>query len=186
MTRIRARFLFVLLAAVPFGFAQRAPIDQQLTFAPYHASGIYDVGETVGWTVTPGPVTPTYAYKWTIRRNNAVVLKEGKLDLSSGKDKIEITGDQPEMIYVAVEPYANLAAEQRRIRPGGGLRRAATPAATTDSTRSAPPSRRRKSGSRRRVPTISTRSGTANSPHRPRSRSTRSSPRSRPMCRASS
>ena len=53
--------------------------------------------------MTPGPATPTYAYKWTIRRNNAVVLKEGKLDLSSGKDKIEITGDQPEMIYVAVE-----------------------------------------------------------------------------------
>ena len=62
-------------------------MTQQLTFTPYHASGIYDVGETVGWTVTPGPVTPTYAYKWTIRRNNAVVLKEGKLDLSSGKDQ---------------------------------------------------------------------------------------------------
>jgi len=111
MTRIRARFLFVLLAAAPFGSAQRGPIDQQLTFTPYHGSGVYDVGETVGWTVTPGPVTPTYAYKWTIRRNNAVVLKEGKLNLSSGKDKIEITGDQPEMIYVAIEPYANLVAD---------------------------------------------------------------------------
>ena len=86
--------------------AQRAPIPQQLTFTPYRANGIYDVGETVGWTVTPGPVTPAYSYKWTIRRNNAVVLKEGKLDLASGKDKIEITGDQPEMIYVAIEPYA--------------------------------------------------------------------------------
>src|SRR5579871_2427727 len=110
MNRIHPRFLFLLLAIVAFGFAQRVPIVQQLTFAPYHASGIYDVGETVGWTVTPGPVTPTYAYKWTIRRNNAVVLKEGKLDLSSGKDKIEITGDQPEMIYVAVEPFASLGA----------------------------------------------------------------------------
>src|SRR5579871_5242308 len=108
MNRIHPRFLFLLLAIVAFGFAQRVPIVQQLTFAPYHASGIYDVGETVGWTVTPGPVTPTYAYKWTIRRNNAVVLKEGKLDLSSGSDKIEIKGDQPEMIYVAVEPYAKL------------------------------------------------------------------------------
>ena len=111
MTRIRARFLLSVLAAAPFSFAQRGPIDQQLTFAPYHASGIYDVGETVGWTVTPGPVTPTYAYKWTIRRNNAVVLREGKLDLSSGKDKIEITGEQPEMIYVAIEPSANRVAD---------------------------------------------------------------------------
>jgi cephalosporin-C deacetylase-like acetyl esterase len=91
--------------------AQRAPIPQQLTFTPYHANGIYDVGETVGWTVTPGPTTPTYAYKWTIRRNNAVVLKEGTLDLSSGKASIEIIGDQPEMIYVAVEAYADLQSD---------------------------------------------------------------------------
>ncbi len=94
------------VAATPARFGQRAPIEQQLTFKPYHDGGIYDTGETVGWTVTPGPVTPTYAYKWTIRRNNAVVLKEGKLDLSAGRDKIEITADQPEMIYVAIEPYA--------------------------------------------------------------------------------
>jgi cephalosporin-C deacetylase-like acetyl esterase len=107
MIRFRAPFLLAVLAASPFVWAQRAPIEQQLTFTPYHASGIYEVGETVGWTVVPGPAKPTYAYKWTIRRNNAVVLKEGKLDLSSGKDKIEIAGDQPEMIYVAVEPYAN-------------------------------------------------------------------------------
>jgi cephalosporin-C deacetylase-like acetyl esterase len=92
--------------AGPTALPQRAPIPEQLRFAPYHVSGIYDVGETVGWTVTPGPVAPTYSYKWTIRRNNAVVLKEGKLDLSSGKDKIEIAGDQPEMLYVAVEPYS--------------------------------------------------------------------------------
>jgi cephalosporin-C deacetylase-like acetyl esterase len=37
-----------------------------------------------------------------------VVLKEGKLDLSSGKDTIEIAAGQPEMIYVAVEPVAKL------------------------------------------------------------------------------
>ena len=96
-------------AAVWPAFRHRAPIEQQLTFTPYHDKGIYDVGETVGWTVTPGPVKPRYAYRWTIRRNNAVVLKEGKLDLSAGKDKIEISGDQPEMIYVAIEPYAPAA-----------------------------------------------------------------------------
>jgi len=108
MPQTRPRLIAAFLLAASCVFAQRGPIPQQLVFTPYHAGGIYDVGETVGWTVTPGPVTPTYAYKWTIRRNNAVVLKEGKLDLSSGKDKIEITGDQPEMIYVAVEAYADL------------------------------------------------------------------------------
>lgn len=79
-------------------------IPQQLTFVPYHEDGIYGIGETVGWTVTPGPVEPTYRYKWTVRRNNTEILKEGRLDLASGKDKIEVTGDRPEMIYVAIEP----------------------------------------------------------------------------------
>jgi cephalosporin-C deacetylase-like acetyl esterase len=101
----------------------RAPIEQQLTFTPYHPSDIYTVGETVGWTVTPGPAKPTYSYKWTIRRNNAVVLKEGKLDLSSGKDKIEIGGDQPEMIYVAVEPDGTLDAKSTSAFVGGNTGR---------------------------------------------------------------
>jgi hypothetical protein len=104
MNRTRARVTLAYLIGAAVAIAQRgAPIPQQLTFTPYHASGIYEIGETVGWTVSPGPVAPTYAYKWTIRRNNALVLKQGKLDVSSGNDKIEIIGDQPEMIYVAVE-----------------------------------------------------------------------------------
>jgi cephalosporin-C deacetylase-like acetyl esterase len=111
MTRTRSRFALVLLLAAGLCLGQRGPIPQQLTFTPYHATGIYDIGETVGWTVTPGPVAPAYSFKWTIRRNNAVVLKEGKLDLSSGKDKIEVTGEEPEMIYVAIQPVAKLAAE---------------------------------------------------------------------------
>src|ERR1039458_7528099 len=109
MIRTGSRLFFALVLGTALAIAQRGqPIPQQLTFTAHHASGIYDIGETVGWTVTPGPVTPTYAYKWTIRRNNAVVLKEGKLDLSAGKDTIEITGDQPEMVYVAVEAYDDL------------------------------------------------------------------------------
>ena len=123
MIRTGPRLIFALVLGATLAVAQRGQnIPQQLTFAPYHASGIYDIGETVGWTVTPGPVTPTYAYKWTIRRNNAVVLKEGKLDLSSGKDKIEISGDQPEMIYVAVEAYEDLV-------PGATAPAAAPPTA---------------------------------------------------------
>ena len=87
MLRIWSRAALAAVFTAALVSAQRgAPIPQQLVFTPYHASGIYDVGEMVGWTVTPGPVESTYSYKWTIRRNNAVVLKEGTLDLSSGKD----------------------------------------------------------------------------------------------------
>jgi cephalosporin-C deacetylase-like acetyl esterase len=114
MMRAVSRTVLVLALALVAGgrepvSAQRAPIAQQLAFAPYRASGIYDVGETVGWTVTAGPARPTYAYKWTIRRNNAVVLKEGRLDLSGGTASIEVVADQPSMIYVAVEAYEELA-----------------------------------------------------------------------------
>jgi cephalosporin-C deacetylase len=118
LVRICSRVALAVFFAAASALAQRGtPIPQQLAFTPYHASGIYDVGETVGWTVTPGPAEPAYSYKWTIRRNNADVLKEGKLDLSSGRDKIEITGDQPEMIYVAIEPVAKLAADGAPAEP---------------------------------------------------------------------
>ena len=110
MIRFCSRVLLVLVLSSGSPSAQRGgPIAQQLVFTPYHANGIYDVGETVGWTVTPGATPPTYAYKWTVRRNNAVVLKEGKLDLTAGKATIEVVGDQPEMVYVAVEAYENLS-----------------------------------------------------------------------------
>jgi hypothetical protein len=119
MMRFASRLLLVFVlcgASLP---AQRgAPPAQQLVFTPYHASGIYDVGETVGWTVTPAPTPPTYAYKWTIRRNNALVLKEGKLDLSSGKATIDVAGDQPEMIYLAIEAYEDLTPDA--ATPAGG------------------------------------------------------------------
>jgi cephalosporin-C deacetylase len=104
-----ALVLSISLAAAGGGAQPRAPIAQQLTFAAYHPNGIYTAGETVGWTVTPGPTPPAYQYKWTARRNNAVVLKEGKLNLTAGRDTIEIVGDQPEMIYVAIEPYSDSA-----------------------------------------------------------------------------
>src|ERR1017187_7709521 len=118
MTRICSRVALAAVFIAAFVSAQPgAPIPQQLVFTPYHASGIYDVGEMVGWTVTPGPVESTYSYKWTIRRNNAVVLKEGTLDLSSGKDKIETTGDEPEMLYVAIEPVAKPVTDDAAATP---------------------------------------------------------------------
>ncbi len=117
--------LALLILTATLSFAQRPVIPQQLAFAPYQQSGIYDVGDTVGWTITPRPTTPTYLYKWTARRNNAVVLREGKIDLSTGKDTIEVKSDQPGMIYVAIEPYAPLtpAADAPTTYTGGNTGR---------------------------------------------------------------
>ena len=106
MTRCASLLVTAWIAAASALAQPGVPIPQQLVFQPYHASGIYEVGETVGWTVARGPDGPVYGYRWEIRRNNAVVLKEGKLDFSSGRDSIEIAGDQPEMLYVVIEPVA--------------------------------------------------------------------------------
>ena len=108
IARLLTAILAIVLGAVPASAQRGAPIPQQLTFAPYHASGIYDIGETVGWTITPGPAAPTYRYRWTIRQNNAVVLKDGVLDLANGTGTIEITAAQPGMIYVAVQAFEEL------------------------------------------------------------------------------
>jgi cephalosporin-C deacetylase-like acetyl esterase len=118
MTRRWLWLVVFVLCGTAIAAQRGGPVPQQLTFTPYHPNGIYAIGDTVGWTVTPGPTPPTYAYRWTIRRNNAVVLKEGTLDLSSGHDTIEIAGDQPEMIYVAVQAYDPAHPDDTRA-PGG-------------------------------------------------------------------
>jgi hypothetical protein len=89
MNRLLSRTVLALLLLGGTASAQRVEISQQLVFTPYRAGGIYDVGDTIGWTVSSGPATLAYAYKWTIRRNNAVVLKEGKLGsfLRNGQDR---------------------------------------------------------------------------------------------------
>lgn len=122
LTQTLSRNVLFLFAAT-FAFAQRTPIPQQLTFEPYQKSGIYKVGQTVGWKVTPGPVAPACSWKWTLRRNNAVVLREGKLDLTSGIDKIEVTADQPGMLYVAIEPVEQTPAANPATYVGGNTGR---------------------------------------------------------------
>jgi cephalosporin-C deacetylase len=120
MTSRVSRLVLVFVFCTASAFAQRGgPIPEQLAFAPYHASGIYEVGETVGWTVTPSATDPPIcAYRWTVRRNNAMVLKEGTLNLSSGGDTIEVVADQPGMIYAAIEAVANLDPAAPAATPG--------------------------------------------------------------------
>ena len=190
------KLALLLPLAAPVVYAQPAPPPQQLVFRPYHASGLYDVGDTVGWIVSPGPAAPTYSYKWTIRRNNKDVLKEGKLDLSSGKDRIETVGDQPEMIYVAIEPYGNFSGDNA-VKDGGASAAtnagpAATPAFVGGNTgrnnglyavgAAVAPGKLGLSTARR--PTLM-HSGTQNWRHKPRSPLTRALHRSSPTSLAS-
>ncbi|HJQ25523.1 MAG TPA: GDSL-type esterase/lipase family protein [Blastocatellia bacterium] len=97
-------FILAFIAAVIATLtAARESQAQSLTFTPYKASGIYDVGEKVGWTVTRS-AEATGDYTYTVKKNDQDVIKAGRLDFSSGRATIEVMLDEPAMVYVQVSP----------------------------------------------------------------------------------
>jgi len=103
----------VLIACAALGvFATASGAGEpQLVFTPFHADGIYALGEKVGWTVTaaPGAVPPKERFSYTIKSNDLDVVKTGSFDLGSGTATIETTFDQPAMLYVTVDCQSGLA-----------------------------------------------------------------------------
>jgi cephalosporin-C deacetylase-like acetyl esterase/lysophospholipase L1-like esterase len=94
--------LILLLAAAPLCSAQ------QLTLTPFKASGIYGVGEKVGWTASlPPGAAPTGDFKFIVKKNNFQTIKTGRLDFSSGSATIEVTLNEPAMVYVLLTPPPN-------------------------------------------------------------------------------
>jgi len=76
---------------------------QQPTLKPYKAGGIYGVGEKVGWTVQPPRgAAPNGSYTYTVRKNNQDVIKAGTLDFKAARGPIEVTLDEPAMVYVQI------------------------------------------------------------------------------------
>jgi cephalosporin-C deacetylase len=110
-----------MAAAIPLGLftgraadravAAVAAREPQLVFTPFHADGIYSLGEPVGWTVTPAPGTlpPQGRFSYTIKTNDLDVVKTGRFDLRSGRARIETTIEEPAMLYGVVDYSAGLA-----------------------------------------------------------------------------
>jgi cephalosporin-C deacetylase len=95
-------FIALLLIASPICPAQ------SIAFTPDKPSGIYAVGEKVGWTVSlPPGTTPSGQYTYTVRKNNLDVIQSGALDFSSGHARIEVTVSEPAMLYVQITPPAS-------------------------------------------------------------------------------
>lgn len=112
----------VLLACAVVAIGSAAAAQPQLTFTPFHADGIYALGEQVGWTVTPasGSVAPKGRFSYTIKSNDLDVVKTGSFDLSAGKATIWATYDRPAMLYVTVDrqsgfPPSLSAAQYARV-----------------------------------------------------------------------
>jgi cephalosporin-C deacetylase-like acetyl esterase/lysophospholipase L1-like esterase len=75
---------------------------QPLILSPYQASGIYEIDETVGWTASrmPGAGPQEHRYRYTIKKNNYSLIREGEIDLSDRIAKIEARVDEPAMLYL--------------------------------------------------------------------------------------
>ena len=74
---------------------------QQPVFTPDHATGIYALGERVGWTVSGAP-NGTYTY--TVKKNGGEVVSTGTLDIAKGNARIETSLAEPAMVLVEVRP----------------------------------------------------------------------------------
>jgi cephalosporin-C deacetylase len=125
---IGQRCLFAFLAISPVFVAKPAPNvhqDVRPVVTPYKPSGIYKIGETVGWTVTlpTGSPPPGEKYEYKVLENNVTVVKSGEVHLSSGKATIEVRLAEPGMLYATVTPSAGrrmvfgAAVEPTRLKP---------------------------------------------------------------------
>ena len=90
--------------ALSLGFALAAAA-QHPTFTPDDTTGIYSVGERVGWTVT-GRAPASGAYTYTVKRNGGETISTGTIDLARGRGRIETTLSEPAMVLVEVRPPA--------------------------------------------------------------------------------
>lgn len=114
------RFRSVLLSLFVLWMLSATVNAQQLTLTPLHSSGIYEVGEKVGWTIAMAgdAAAPVGKYEFTIKKNNFTVLKTGTFELSSGKATLETSLDEPGMIYVQIVPQQQQ--DQSADKPSDG------------------------------------------------------------------
>lgn len=108
-----------LIVWAGIGAVRQDPPAPKPEAAPFRSSGIYRVGEKVGWKIAPveGGV------EYTLRQNGGMLLQEGKLDFSKGPATIEATLDEPAMLFLQLKaangPAADFGAavSPERIKP---------------------------------------------------------------------
>jgi cephalosporin-C deacetylase len=100
MQTLRIALYACLCAGVAFADAAAVP-----TFTAYNATGIYALGETVGWKVTPPAGAAAVHYTYVVRKNNLDEIGKGAF-ASDAAAIIETRLDEPGMIYVEIMPDA--------------------------------------------------------------------------------
>jgi cephalosporin-C deacetylase-like acetyl esterase len=84
---------------------------------PFKASGIYEEGEIVGWTVhrPEAPDVKALKYNYTVKKNDAEVIASGELDLTDGDQRIELQVSEPAMLYADVTPVEGATARNSAV-----------------------------------------------------------------------
>jgi cephalosporin-C deacetylase-like acetyl esterase len=126
----RASIPVLIAALLSPALGQPRVAAQQLSFTPYHASGIYEVSERVGWKVAlpPGQTAAPGRYSYTVKRDGLEVIGAGTMDVSSGDATIETSLAHPGMLLVEVRPPAGTTgfhgaskAEEGRVLLGAAV-----------------------------------------------------------------
>lgn len=108
--------------AADFNGATYCLAAPQLKLVPDHKSGIYQIGETIGWTVEPASdADAKAAYKYTAKKNNFDVIKTGDFDLASGKARIEFQVTEPKMVYVEIKSASESGADSHSAVVGAAV-----------------------------------------------------------------
>ena len=94
----------LLSAVLTLGFAIAAPAVE-LTIAADHATGVYEPGQAVTWTVTAKDAVPA-DLKYTVKSGGATQIAEGKLAFTDGKATVSATLDGPGTLLLGV-PHDN-------------------------------------------------------------------------------
>ena len=91
-----------------------------ITLTPYDASGIYDLGEKAGWTVslTNKDKPAAGSYRYILKKNGLVELESGSIDLKSGVDRIETELNEPGMLSLEI---TSSSSEDDRATAGAAI-----------------------------------------------------------------
>ena len=86
-----------------------APQPPQLDVVPDHTSGIYGIGETVGWTLKRAPAASAADYRYVVRTNALVRIASGQLRFKGDSARIEVPAREAAMIEVQVSAPGQVA-----------------------------------------------------------------------------
>ncbi|HEY6332992.1 MAG TPA: acetylxylan esterase [Blastocatellia bacterium] len=103
---------------------QTVPHPLRLVLVPYKASGIYQIGEMVGWTIGPTAGSAAANYTYQVKKNNREVIASGTLDFSSGHATVEVRVNEPAMVYLEISPAGGQskdAAADAKIAAGAAV-----------------------------------------------------------------